>query len=70
MWGLAGTIPHGVRLAVAGPREIGLIKFLRELQESLASVWISGGHQDLQLWFRGPRHLGDFRNRESCMDQP
>ena len=56
-WGVAGTALLGLRLVVAGPQQVGLLEFLRELQESQAIVRISGGHHNLQLWFRWQRYL-------------
>ena len=60
MWGLQGAFPLGVRVAANSIQQGPLLDFLWTLPESQAIVQISGGQHVLQLWFRGPRALGDF----------
>ena len=60
MWGLQGVVPLGVRVAANSIQQGPLLEFLWTLPESQAIVQISGGQHFLQLWFRGPRALGDF----------
>jgi hypothetical protein len=60
MWGLQGTVPLGIQLMIATSAQTKLLEFLHALPQSQTVVRILGGPDDLQLWFRGPRSLGDF----------
>jgi len=60
MWGVAGQVDLGIRLAVPPAQHLVLLTYLNMLPEASGITRIEGIGQALAVWFRGPRALGDF----------
>ena len=63
IWGIAGTVPVGVRVHIdpdvcpVGP---AILEHLRAMASTRELQAVAGSNHHLELWFRGPRPLGNF----------
>ena len=60
MWGISGAAELGVCFCTSHTRHPELLEFLSLMPEMAAAVSIEGRRESLNIWFRGPRALGDF----------
>ena len=64
MWGISPPVSAPVSLGVSYQlpydQHLPLLLYLNTLQETAACVRVEGSSQSLNLWFQGPRAVGDF----------
>ena len=61
VWGIAGQAPIGVSHRIPPEGSLcDLLKQLRALEATRFAQCIQGTTEGVQMWFRGPRPLGDF----------
>ena len=60
MWGVSGPVELGVSIMAAGDSQNKLLEFLCTMDTVECVQRLVGGSSGIQLWFRGPRLLGDF----------
>ena len=60
MWGISGAVELGVCFCTPHTRHPAVLEYLRLMPEMAAVVSIEGRKESLNVWFRGPRALGDF----------
>jgi hypothetical protein len=60
MWGISGAVELGVSICTPHTRHSEVLEYLGLLSEMATAVSIEGRRQSLNIWFRGPRALGDF----------
>ena len=60
MWGVSGPVELGVSIMAACDSHNKLLEFLSTMDTVECVQRLVGGSSDIQLWFRGPRPLGDF----------
>ena len=63
MWGVSGSVKLGVSIAVTSDSQCAFLEFLSTIDEVEAVQKLVGDSSGIQLWFRGPRPLGDFLAR-------
>jgi len=60
VWGIAGQVPIGVSVSLNAGDEGELVEVLRNMSSTCAAELIVGTPEAVEIWFRGPRPLGDF----------
>ena len=60
VWGLSGQVPVGVQLCVSPHAGSAALASARNLSSATQIVRVASTQCSIDLWFRGPRHLGDF----------
>ena len=61
MWGPSGAVTIGISFEISSDQLLSVITYLQGLMSATQNVVPVLKHaHSLQLWFRGPRTLGDF----------
>ena len=60
MWGVSGPVALGVGIWTSGAENQAVLEFLSKLSSTGDVQRLIGRPSEIQLWFRGPRPLGDF----------
>ena len=60
MWGISGQVALGVRISTPCEQQSEVLGFMKTLPAVAEAVSVEGNDTALQVWFRGPRALGDF----------
>ena len=60
MWGISGQVALGVCISVPCEQQSEALERLTSLPAAAEVVSVEGTDKALQIWFRGPRALGDF----------
>jgi hypothetical protein len=70
MWGISGAVELGVCFCTPHTRHPAVLEYLRLMPEMAAAVSIEGRRESLNIWFHGPRALGDFLVRWCAQAPP
>ena len=60
MWGISGQVALGICITASSEQHLHILAFLLSLPGTVDIVCVEGAAQALQIWFRGPRALGDL----------
>ena len=60
VWGISGQAPIGAELGIPPPDYLAALEWLCTFKSTPMVQRVAGSEHGLQLWFRGPRLLGDF----------
>ena len=70
MWGVSGVAALGVSLVVTAAQHAAILEHLSTLSAAVGIQRVVGTDSAIQLWFRGPRPLGDFLLQWCCSKHP
>jgi len=60
VWGLSGLTPIGVEFTLPSAGGSAVLESVRSLPSADQILRVTGVQSSIDVWFRGPRHLGDF----------
>ena len=63
IWGISGQVPIGVGLRGPPGRVTEMLEHLRGLRSTEAAQRVAGNEDEIRVWLRGPRPLGDVVER-------